>query len=76
VNKKWLVIALFVSAAGCRQGIGERCQVNDDCSSGVCSTSSPRVCVLDDSMVGGIDADRPIDAMIDATPVAPEQPGR
>lgn len=46
--KKWLAIALFVlaaGAAGCQQGIGERCEENQDCASGVCSSSSPKVCV-------------------------------
>lgn len=63
MNKKWLVIALFVlSAAGCKQGIGERCQVNEDCSSGVCSSSSPKVCVGENMNNEPIDATLPIDA--------------
>ncbi len=47
MNKKWLISALFAllpAAAGCKQGIGERCQVNDDCASGTCSMSDPKVC--------------------------------
>jgi hypothetical protein len=56
VNQKSLAIALFVfvtglGAAGCKQGLGQRCQVDDDCSSGVCSMASPKVCVgKDDDM--------------------------
>ena len=49
MNMKWLVTALFavvsvVPGAGCKQGIGERCQQDSDCSSGICSKSDPRVC--------------------------------
>jgi hypothetical protein len=63
VNKKWLAIALFIvaGAAGCKQGLGERCQVNDDCSSGVCSSASPKVCVGDDNNQTPIDAMLPLD---------------
>jgi len=63
VNMKWLAIALFVTAGatGCKQGIGERCQVNDDCASGVCSSASPKVCVGEDNNQTPIDAMLPID---------------
>lgn len=64
MNKKWLAIALFVvvsGAAGCKQGLGERCQVNDDCSSGVCSSASPKVCVGDNNNQTPIDAMLPLD---------------
>lgn len=50
MNMRWLVTALcavvaFVPAvAGCRQGIGERCQQDSDCASGICSKSDPRIC--------------------------------
>ena len=65
MNKKWLAIAfvVFAGAAGCRQGIGERCQVNDDCASGVCSSASPKVCVGSDNDQTPIDALLPIDAV-------------
>lgn len=73
MNKKSLAIALFVfvtGAAGCKQGLGERCQVNDDCSSGVCSSASPKVCVGEDNNQMPIDASLPPDtgdaATIDA----------
>lgn len=47
-------------AAGCKQGLGERCQQDGDCASGVCSKSDPRVCQGNGS---GIDT-----TQIDATP--------
>jgi hypothetical protein len=71
VNKKWLAIALFVAAgaAGCKQGIGQRCQVNDDCSSGVCSMASPKVCVSEDSNETPIDGMLPVDMATDTATV-------
>jgi hypothetical protein len=72
VNMKWPVTALFALAiaplaagsAGCKQGLGERCQQDSDCSSGVCSKSDPRVCQGNGSGVDTtqIDAVPPIDA--------------
>lgn len=75
MKKKWFVIALFVSLAGCRQSLGERCQVADDCASGVCATSAPKICVPEGKTNGDIDSDLPIDAAVDAAAVAPAQPG-
>lgn len=67
--KTWIAIALVsvgLSATGCKQGIGDRCQINDDCSSGTCSPSE-KVCVevvpVDSEIVTP-----PIDAQIDAPP--------
>jgi hypothetical protein len=70
VNMKSLVTALFAvvalvpGAAGCRQGIGERCQQDSDCASGICSKSDPKVCQGNGSGVDTtqIDAELPIDA--------------
>jgi hypothetical protein len=62
--KKWLVIALcapFVLSA-CKQGLGDRCEVNDDCGSGTCSQAVPKVCVSKQSNDSPIDASLPIDA--------------
>jgi len=69
--KKLLVLALLaISPSGCDQGLGERCQVNADCASNICSKSNPQVCVSKDDMsMMGIDATvppAPIDAAIDA----------
>ena len=79
MNLKWLVTALFAvgilvpGIAGCKQGIGERCQQNSDCASGICSKSDPRVCQGNGSGVDmtQIDAELPIDALPDARPDAP-----
>lgn len=70
MNKKWLAIALFLTAGagGCKQGIGQRCQVNDDCSSGVCSLGS-KVCVSEDSNETPIDASLPPDVAVDMATV-------
>ena len=74
MNKKWLAIAMFVlgvlgvGATGCKQGIGERCQDNEDCASNVCSSSSPRVCVSEDNNQTPIDGIIPPDTG-DATAV-------
>lgn len=59
--KYWIGIALFVlSLAGCKQGLGERCQVNSDCSTNHCSMSDPQVCVTTEgSNTGDIDATVP-----------------
>lgn len=70
MTKKWFAIA-FVSAslaagAGCKQGIGDRCQVDNDCASGVCSQSVPRVCVGSQTMTDQIDSSLPTDATPDA----------
>lgn len=70
MNMRWLVTALFAvvalvpAVAGCKQGIGERCQQNSDCASGVCSSSDPRVCQGNGSGVDmtQIDAELPTDA--------------
>ena len=61
MNTKLLTTALvFLLAAGCKQGLGERCQVNADCDSNICSKSSPQVCVsVDDKSQTPIDAEVP-----------------
>jgi hypothetical protein len=40
-------LALVVGAAGCKQGDGGRCEIDSDCSSGMCtgtSVSMPGIC--------------------------------
>ncbi len=67
--KKLFVCAVFaVSVAGCKQGIGEHCQVNHDCATGACSMSLPRVCVAEETIFdgGGFDTRLPPDALRDA----------
>jgi hypothetical protein len=75
MNKTLIAIALSFLLAGCLQGLGERCQVNADCASNLCSGSDPKVCVTsgDNNDQSPIDAEVPIDApIIDAAdaPVA------
>lgn len=53
----WVVV---VGAVGCKQGRGERCQVDEDCAEGNCSQSEPKVCGGDNS--SQLDASFPIDA--------------
>lgn len=63
MKKKLVIIALCsavlsVLAAGCKQGLGERCQVDADCADGLsCSLSEPRIC--DDGASGDLDAGLP-----------------
>jgi hypothetical protein len=64
VTRKLFAIVVFslaacVSATGCKQGLGERCQVNSDCASGQCSMADPRVCVNDLKDQMDIDAEVP-----------------
>ena len=66
-RSKIVVLALVVAAAAgflaCKQGIGDRCQIDDDCSDGlICNTGTGRCAASNSS---GIDAGVP-DAMIDA----------
>lgn len=52
MNKKRIALALVsvvsafvVGSAGCKQGRGERCQVDADCADGlICSQSEPKTC--------------------------------
>lgn len=69
MNKMLIAVALSsLLATGCLQGIGERCQVNADCASNICSSSEPKVCVTsgNNNDQSPIDAEVPIDAPIDA----------
>ena len=69
---------ILVALAGCKQGLGDRCQINDDCSSPYVCNQAKMEC--QNTTTGGIDATVPdaeftiIDAgtdatMIDAPPV-------
>jgi hypothetical protein len=42
VKRLLVMLAVLVSAAyvGCKQTEGDRCQVNDDCESGVCNQAN------------------------------------
>jgi hypothetical protein len=72
VKRLVLMIAVLAGAAyvGCKQADGDRCQVNDDCASGVCNKAKG-TCALDqDTMLidAAIVTDAPTDAPTDAAP--------
>jgi hypothetical protein len=69
--KRWMLIAVVV--AGCKEGKGQRCQIDSDCQDGLVCSSGTSQCV--DPAMLGIDAtvpdapkDAPADAPKDATP--------
>jgi len=65
VKKSWLFVLLSLCAAGCKQGRGERCQVEADCAAGlICKQSDPKVC----DVVGG-DGAADANPAIDAPPI-------
>ena len=73
--KKLLFIALVLG--GCKQGLGERCQVNSDCANGLsCSQADPKTCggdnheQVDAEIPEQIAPDAAVDAPPDATPDA------
>ena len=61
---KRLVIALLVAATvivvACKQGKGDRCQIDDDCSPPLLCNKATNTC--QDMVGGGIDANAPQDA--------------
>jgi hypothetical protein len=64
------LFVLFVSTlalAGCKQGLGERCQVDSDCKMPLICVSATNTC--QDGLGTTIDAPLPIDAPIDAPPI-------
>lgn len=68
--KRLLVIFAVLTGAvyvGCKQGSGDRCQVDDDCESGTCNMSKG-TCSTSNDQNGSADAEVPIqiDAAIDA----------
>ena len=72
--KQWIAIAISLMLFGCKQGNGQRCQVNSDCLSNMCSRAEPKVCIgTDDPSDTDIDGSpMEIDApVVDAAPDAP-----
>jgi hypothetical protein len=62
------LLALVPSLTACKQGPGERCQVNADCADGNCSQAEPRVCGGGDSTQ--LDAEPiPVQIPYDAAPI-------
>jgi len=77
--KRLLLIALVV--AGCKQGKGERCQVEADCADGLLCNQATNTCqettggqidatVPDGPTTGDAGVDAPTDAPADAPPDA------
>ncbi len=66
---KLIAMLLFVSVAGCKQGLDQRCQVTADCEKPLICNQAKMVCSENggDSS-GDIDAEPPvlIDAAVDA----------
>lgn len=64
-----LAVACGVVYVGCKEGDGDRCQVNSDCKSGSCNRAEG-ICTTTESEA--VDADLPPDAPpADAVPDAP-----
>jgi len=57
--KRWVLVALVaaLAATGCKQGKGERCQVNADCQSGLVCSAATGTC--SSGAMSGIDATVP-----------------
>ena len=73
--KLWIAITVLLLSA-CKQGNGQRCQVDSDCDSNMCSSAEPKVCIGGTDNTADIDAtpDSPaeqIDAAVDAAIDAP-----
>lgn len=64
-----LAFAGVIAFAGCKQGEGERCQVNEDCEEGLVCNQATEQCALPGG--GGIDATVPDGPTVDAAPDAP-----
>ena len=56
---KWMLLAAL-AVTGCKQGRGDRCQIDQDCQSGLVCSAATGTCT--DLTTGGIDASTVIDA--------------
>ena len=66
------VAAALAGAAGCKQGLGDRCQIDEDCESGlICSTGTNRVCTTGGT-TSMVDAPPASDARVDAGGLFPD----
>ena len=65
--KQWIAIAVLSMSVGCKQGNGQRCQVNSDCISNMCSNAEPKVCIGVADNNADIDA-TPMEAGMDPPP--------
>lgn len=55
-------LVTFLLVAGCKSGLNERCQLDDDCTEGLVCSPGAGICV---DNVGG-DGDAGVDAVLDA----------
>lgn len=63
-----LLAVLALGVVGCKQGVGEVCQIDDDCSSGSCNAATGKC--QEPGAGGGQDAAPVVDAStVDAPPV-------
>ncbi len=68
IRKALLVVAtIALGAAGCKQGLGQRCQVQSDCADNLVCNEGTQQCSTGTGT--GLDAGLPIDAPIDAKPI-------
>ncbi len=67
--KRWMLIAVVIGIAGCKEGVGQRCQIDSDCESGLVCSAGTSKCVSPEMV--GLDASVP-DAPRDAPPDAPK----
>jgi hypothetical protein len=65
---KRVLVLVAIVVAGCKQGVGDRCQINADCADGLICNQAKNTC-QSQAGVGGIDAAVP-DAPKDAPPDA------
>jgi hypothetical protein len=70
-----VVLVSLLALVGCKQGQGERCQVDSDCETGLLCAPATKTC--EQTASGGFDASPdaiPIDAGIDGMPDAEPMP--
>jgi hypothetical protein len=61
----FVALAALTSLGGCKEGEGERCQVDNDCASGLICNQAQQLCTAPGTS-GGIDATVPDAPPIDA----------
>ena len=71
------LVSTLVTFAACKQQQGDRCQVDDDCESGLVCNKAKNTCQsttggdLDAAVIDAAPADAAVDAMVDAMIDAP-----
>jgi hypothetical protein len=67
------VISVVMLVAGCKSGVGARCQVQDDCQTGLTCNVTKGVCESsnDQNPIDAVVVDTSIDAPIDAAVDSP-----